>query len=65
MKITLKAARVNNHLTQKEVCEVIGCTTATLCLWEQGKREMTVSSFRKLCALYHVNECDVINPYKG
>ena len=37
MQISLKAARVNAHLLQREAAEKIGVNTSTLVSWENGK----------------------------
>lgn len=42
MKISLKAARVNAALTQKEAAERLNVTTATISNWETGKTSPSV-----------------------
>lgn len=53
-KITLKAARVNAKLTQKEAAKSIGCAVSTIKNWEDGKTFPRQPQIEKLCALYKV-----------
>lgn len=41
-KITLKAARVNSGLDQKEAAKKLGVATSTLYKWESGKNKPNV-----------------------
>lgn len=50
--ITLKAARVNAGLTQKEAGEKIGVDAGTIRSWEQGKREPRISQAYAIAKLY-------------
>ena len=54
-KITLKAARVNAGLTQKEVAAKMGVTNNTIVNWELGKSEPKVMQARQLAELYGVS----------
>lgn len=53
-KITLKAARVNVKLTQKEVADCIGCSVSTIKNWENGITFPRYPQIEKLCELYGV-----------
>lgn len=64
MTISLKAARVAAGMTQKDVAQAIGTTTASLCRWERGERMPKVSMFFKLCELYGRNPSDISMPEK-
>lgn len=55
LKITLKAARVNAGLTQKEVANEIGVSNKTLCGWENGRVIPRVCYIDILCSLYGVS----------
>lgn len=54
-KITLKAARVNAGLTQKEVAEKMGVSIQTINKWENNLKIVKLGSFNKLCKLYNKN----------
>lgn len=58
-KITLKAARVNAGLTQKEAAEKIGVAQSTLRNWENGSTDPKLAQFMMMCQLYNVS-CDNI-----
>lgn len=49
--ITLEAARVNAHLTQKELAKIMGVSKYTVGNWESGKTEPTLSQVRKICEI--------------
>lgn len=53
-KISLEAARVNAHLTQKEAAKQLGVSNKTLCKWELGKSFPTTKIIPKICKLYNV-----------
>ena len=53
-KITLKAARVNSNLTQREAAKGIGCSVSTLKNWENGKSFPRQPQIEKMCKLYKV-----------
>lgn len=55
MQITLKAARVNANLTQKEVGDAVGVGRDTIASWEAGSTYPDVVSFKKLCEMYDVS----------
>ncbi len=50
-RITLEAARVNAHLTQKELAEILGVSNATVVNWEKGKTEPSLSQLKKISEL--------------
>ena len=60
MAITLKAARVNAGLTQKEAAEKIGVSVSTLAYFEQGKRFPNVPQILTIEKLYGVGFNDII-----
>jgi DNA-binding XRE family transcriptional regulator len=53
-KISLKAARVNAGLSQKEAAEKLDISNKTLCSWENGKTYPDQPMIEKLCVLYSV-----------
>lgn len=50
--VSLKAARVNVELTQREVANQMGLNVATLVNWENGKTSPDIDQFKKLCEIY-------------
>lgn len=51
MNITLKAARVNANMTQREWAESLNVTVDTVLNWEKGKSEPRLSDLRKISEL--------------
>lgn len=51
-KVSLKAARVNANLEQRQVAEKLGVTTQTILAWEKGRSIPTVDKLKQLCELY-------------
>lgn len=62
MQISLKAARVNAGKKQSEVAEFMGVSQSALCMWENGKYNLTARQFLRLCELYGVSPADVFLP---
>lgn len=60
MKISLRAARVNANLTQKEVVERIGISKTTLCSYEKGRTAPDIDTAKQLAALYGLTVNDII-----
>ena len=52
VKISLKAARVNADLSQKEAAEKLDISNATLCNWENGTSFPDAMQIIKICELY-------------
>lgn len=58
MQISLKAARVNAGLTQREAAERIGVDVSTIVKWEAGKTSPKATQLQKLCDVYGVDSVD-------
>ena len=54
MQISLKAARVNAGLTQKEAAAALGTTRDTVGNWERGKSFPDAPQIGKIVSLYGV-----------
>ena len=54
MQLTLKAARANAKLTQREAAEKIGVTVDTISNWERGKSFPNAIQIRRLELVYGV-----------
>lgn len=59
MKISLKAARINAELTQKEAADLMGIDKKTLSNWETSKTSPDVFQMLKLCSIYGVSMDDI------
>ena len=55
MQISLKAARMNANLTQREAAERLGISRETLSGWETGKRFPDVAQIKKIECVYSVS----------
>ena len=55
LKISLKSARVNAELTQKQVAEMLGISNKTLTNWENGVSFPPADKVDMLCKLYGVH----------
>lgn len=55
IKITLKAARVNAGLSQKEAANLLGVSNKTLCAWEKGNVMPKANHIDALCDLYEIS----------
>ena len=60
MGITLKAARVNKNLNQREAANLIGVSIATLQNYEAGKNFTDVPILKKIEKIYQVSYADII-----
>lgn len=60
MRITLRAARMNVNLTQKDAAEKIGVTVDTVGNWERGKSYPDAIQIRRIEEAYHVHYDDLI-----
>ena len=54
VKMTLKAARVNAGLSQKEAAKALGISNKTLCNWETGKNAPNQRYIESICILYGI-----------
>lgn len=55
-KLTLKAARVNVGLTQKELAKLMNKSETTIINWEKGSIEdIKIKDFKKLCEVLKVD----------
>ena len=53
-QITLEAARVNAHYTQKEAARLLGVSQTTLLKWEKGVSMPKANQITNICNLYNV-----------
>lgn len=55
IQISLAAARVNAKMTQVEAAKALGVSNQTICNWENGKAEPSISQARELSKLYKMD----------
>jgi putative transcriptional regulator len=60
MAITLRAARVNRKLSQREAAKLIGISVDTLSNYERGSRFPDVPVISKIEQVYGVSYADII-----
>lgn len=60
MQISLKAARVNAEMTQREAAERIGVDVSTLISWESGRTSPRAVQLQQLCDVYGVESVDFL-----
>jgi len=65
MAWTIKAARVNAGLTQKDVAKALGVSETTVIKWEKGTSVPLADKFVEMCKLYNVSMDDVFLPTKS
>ena len=53
-KITIKAARVNAGLTQKEAAEKLGIAYQTLSSYEKNNKSIRLEVLEKMCSIYGI-----------
>lgn len=51
----LRATRMKNNLTQKELCEELGMQQAVYSRYERGERDMPVSTAKMFCEYFNVS----------
>lgn len=54
VRLTLKSARVNAGLTQKDAAEKLGVSNSTLCNWEKGSSMPNILQVQSICDLYKI-----------
>ena len=58
--MSLRAARVNKGLSQKEAAEQLGVSKDTIGNWEKGKTYPDVQQLKKIEKLYGIKYHDII-----
>lgn len=59
MGMTLKAARVNKNLTQKQAAGELGVTSETVRSWEKGKTFPNTEQVRKIEEIYGLTYAEI------
>lgn len=63
-KVSLRAARINSGMKQKQVAEALQISTKTLCNWELERTYPTLDMLMRLCTLYKTPINRIILPKK-
>ena len=61
-QITMKAARVNAGLTQKQMADRMHRNNNTVMAWERGHKMPRADEFKKYCEICGVETSDVLLP---
>ena len=59
LKITLKAARINVGLSQKDVAKILKVSNKTIHSWESGDTSPGAKHIDAICELYQVSYNDL------
>ncbi len=59
MKISIKGARVEKGMTQKQAGDAMNVTKETISNWERGITAPTAPQLLKLCDVYGVRVSDI------
>jgi transcriptional regulator with XRE-family HTH domain len=59
LKISMKAARVNANLTQKQMADLMDKSQSTVMFWEQGKKVPRVDELQQFCAICGCDPSDI------
>lgn len=62
MKISLKGARIEKNMTQRQAAEKMSVTKETISNWERGRTAPTWLQLMDLCNLYGVDISDIFLP---
>lgn len=60
MREWLKDLRRENRMTMKEMAKKAGVSECTVCLWEQGKRNMKTASLLLIAEATRTNPTDLL-----
>lgn len=53
-QVSLKAARINANLTQRQAAAILGIDITTIGKWESGKSSPRASQLKALCEAYSI-----------
>lgn len=62
MKVSIKGARIEKHMTQKQAADAMNVTKETISNWERGRTAPTAPQLIALCNLYGVKLSDIFLP---
>ena len=59
MKVSIRGARIEKHMTQKQAADAMNVTKETISHWERGRTAPTALQLIALCNLYGVELSDI------
>ena len=59
-KITLRAARTNAGLSQRDAAKILNVSNKTLCSWEKGTTVPKANKIDAICNLYGLSYDNII-----
>lgn len=62
LKVSMKAARVNVDMTQKQAAEAVNVSETTIIKWESGASIPPADKFMRLCEIYGATVDDIVLP---
>ena len=62
IQISLKAARINAHMTQADVAKIMNRSAGTIGHWENGKTKVRKTNLRWMAAIYDIPLENLIVP---
>lgn len=62
IQISLKAARINAHMTQADVAKIMNRSAGTIGHWENGKTRLRKTNLRWLAEIYGIPVENLIVP---
>ena len=65
IQISLAAARVNAGMTQEEAAKRLHISKQTMCNWEKGKAEPSITQARELSLIYGLDLDYIFLPVKS
>lgn len=65
IQISLAAARVNAGMTQEEAAKRLHISKQTICNWEKGKAEPSITQARELSLIYGLDLDYIFLPVKS
>ena len=64
LQISIRGARIEKNMTQKQAAEKMSVTKETISNWERGKTAPTGLQLMELCKIYGVDISDIFLPDK-
>lgn len=58
--ISIKNARIGNHITMQELANKLGITRSTYCRYEHAERSIPSNTFRNLCKYLKLNDIVIL-----
>lgn len=62
---SLKKVRENNGFTQGAIAKKLGVSRQAVCMWESGKREVSVSMLMKIADIHNMSIDEIVRPGKA